>query len=391
MTDLSGLDRLDESAPVRRSALRKPWMWILVVAVAGVGAWYFLFRSPGGGGQEDETPRRSALIGHRTLGDVVTASGTLKPSRLVEVGAQVSGQLQKLHVKVGDTVAGGDLIAQIDATIQRNLVEASRAALAATEAQLAVQRSALGLAEAEAARQKRLKADRATTEVEYERARDALARAQGAMVQLESQIASQKARLTSDEAALGYSSIYAPADGTVLQVMAAEGQTLTATYVTPVILYLADLSTLTVEAKVAEANVGKLEPGMGVHFTTLGSRGRRWHGTLEQILPRADVENSVVTYTALFDVDNADGALRADMTAQVFFELNAPREVLAVPLEMLTDFGERDPETGTPAQVRVQYGDGTVEVREIAIGETSHTYAEVLSGLAEGDRVVAPE
>ena len=365
-------------------------MWILAAAVAAVGGWYFLFGSGGGSG-EDETPRRSATIGHRTLGDVVTASGTLKPSRLVEVGAQVSGQLQKLHVKVGDTVARGDLIAEIDATIQRNLVDASRAGLRATEAQLAVQRSALGLAEAEAARQKRLKADEATTQVEYERAQDALARAQGAMVQLESQIASQRARLTSDEAALGYSSIYAPADGTVLQVLAAEGQTLTATYVTPVILHLADLSTLTVEAKVAEANVGKLEPGMGVHFTTLGSRGRRWHGTLAQILPRANVENSVVTYTALFDVDNADGALRADMTAQVFFELNAPREVLAVPLEMLTDFGERDPETGTPAQVRVQFADGTVEVRVVAIGETSHTYAEVLSGLAEGDRVVAPD
>lgn len=390
MTDLSGLDRLDEPAPAPRSALRGHWVWILAVAVAGVGAWYFLFGT-GSGTQDDETPRRSATIGLRTLGDVVTASGTLKPSRLVEVGAQVSGQLQQLHVKVGDTVAKGDLIAEIDATIQRNLVDASRAGLQATEAQLAVQRSALNLAEAEAARQKRLKADEATTQVEYERARDALARAQGAMVQLESQIASQRARLTSDEAALGYSSIYAPADGTVLQVLAAEGQTLTATYVTPVILHLADLSTLTVEARVAEANVGKLEPGMSVHFTTLGSRGRRWRGTLAQILPRANVENSVVTYTALFDVDNADGALRADMTAQVFFELNAPREVLAVPLEMLTDFGERDPETGTPTQVRVQFGDGTVEVREIAIGETSHTYAEVLSGLAEGDRVVAPD
>ena len=84
MTDLSGLDRLDEPAPAPRSALRKPWVWILAVVVLGIGAWYFLFGA-GGGGQEAETPRRSATIGHRTLGDVVTASGTLKPSRLVEV------------------------------------------------------------------------------------------------------------------------------------------------------------------------------------------------------------------------------------------------------------------------------------------------------------------
>ena len=390
MTDLSGLDRLEEPAGERRSVLGRPWVWVLVVVLLAAGGWYFLFADLGDA-SEDQAPRRSATIGHRSLGDLVTASGTLKPSRLVEVGAQVSGQLQKLHVNVGDMVVKGNLLAEIDATIQRNLVEASRASLRAQEAQLEVQRSALGLAEAEAARQERLRADRATTEVEYERARDALVRARGAMVQLESQIASQRARLTSDEAALGYSSIYAPSDGTVLQVLATEGQTLTATYVTPVILHLADLSTLTVEAKVAEANIGKLEPGMGVHFTTLGGRGRRWHGTLDQILPRAQTDGNVVTYTALFDVDNADGALRADMTVQVFFELTAPRQILAVPLEMLTDFGERDPETGTPAQVRVQYPDGQVEVREIAIGETSHTYAEVLSGLAEGDRVVAPE
>ena len=390
MTDISGLDRLTESPREHRSFLRSPWIWLIVVVLLGAAAWYFLLYQ-GQDAAEEETPRRSATIGYRSLGDLVTASGTLKPSRLVEVGAQVSGLLQKLHVKVGDTVAKGDLIAEIDATIQRNLLDASRASLKAQEAQLAVQRSALALAEAEAARQERLKAEKATTQVEFERAQDALARARGALVQTESQIASQRARLTSDEAALGYSSIYAPADGTVLQVLAAEGQTLTATYMTPVILHLADLSTLTVEAKVAEANIGKLAPGMGVHFTTLGGRGRRWQGTLEQILPRADVANSVVTYTALFDVDNADGALRADMTAQVFFELTAPREVLAVPLEMLTDFGGRDPETGTPAQVRVQFPDGRVEVREIAIGETSHTYAEVLSGLAEGDRVVAPD
>ena len=109
MTDLSGLDRLDESAPPPRSALRRPWLWILAVVLVAAGGWYFLFGA--GGGQEDETPRRSATVGNRTLGDVVTASGTLKPSRLVEVGAQVSGQLQKLHARVGDTVARGDLIA----------------------------------------------------------------------------------------------------------------------------------------------------------------------------------------------------------------------------------------------------------------------------------------
>ena len=301
------------------------------------------------------------------------------------------GTLAKWLVKEGDTVSSGDLIAEIDATIQFNLLEASREALKALEAQLAVQQSALQFAEREAARQQRMKAEEATSDVELERAQDALARAKGAMVQLESRIASQRARLSSDEALLGYSKIYAPADGTVMRVLAEEGQTLTATYVTPVILHLADLSTLTVECNVAQANIGKIMPGMSVHFTTQGGQGRRWQSTLEQILPRAEMVNNMVTYTALFDVDNADGALRADMRVQAFFELTAPREVLAVPLDMVTDFGQYDPETGTLAQARVQYSDGRIELRQIALGETSHTYAEVLSGLVEGDRVVAPE
>ena len=389
MTDYSGLDRLADSSAETRSILRRPWVWLLAATLLAAGGWYLLYG--GDDVAEEQSPLRSATIGYRSLGDRVTATGTLKPSRLVEVGAQVSGQLQELHLKVGDKVSKGDLIAEIDATIQLSLLEVSREALKALEAQFAVQQSALTLAETDAARQERMKAEDATTEVELERAQDALARAQGAMVQLESRIASQRARLTSDEALLGYSRIYAPSDGTVLQVFAQEGQTLTATYVTPVILHLADLSTLTVESKVAQANIGKISPGMGVHFTTQGGQGRRWQSTLGQILPRAEIANGVVTYTALFDVDNTDSALRADMRVQVFFELTSPREVLAVPLDMVTDFGQHDPEKGTLAQARIQYPDGRIELREIALGETSHTYAEVLSGLVEGDRVVAPD
>ena len=381
--------RTKSSGKPPRAAARL-WIWLLGVAILAAAA-YFLFFAGDAAEEEDASPRRSATIGYRSLGDVISASGTLNPSRQVEVGAQVSGQLQKLYVKAGDKVSKGDLLAEIDATIQRNLVAANRASLEAQETQLSVQQSGLELARLEAARQERLMAEDATAEVALDRARDALVRAEGAMVRLQSQIESQRARLTSDEATLGYSQIYAPIDGTVLKVLAAEGQTLTATYVTPVILHIANLSTLTVEAKVPEANVSKLNPGMAVHFSRFGGQGRRWHSSLAQILPRAEVAQGIVSYTALFEVDNSDGALLADMTVQVFFEQSAPREVLAVPLEMLSNFGERDPLTGTPAQVRVQFPDGRIELREITIGETSHTFAEVLSGLVEGDRVVTPE
>lgn len=338
--------------------------------------------------EESEPPQRSATIAHRNLGDFVSASGTLKPSRQVDVGAQVSGQLEKLHVRAGDIVSEGALLAEIDATIQRSLVEASRASLKAQETQLDVQMSALELARLEAARQERLMLEDATHQSALDRARDALVKAEGAMTQLRSNIASQRARLSTAEANLGYSKIFAPIDGTVLAVLAAEGQTLTATYATPLILRIADLSTLTVEARVPEANVRKLNPGMSVRFTTLGGQGRTWRSVLDQILPISEINEGLVTYTALFNVDNSDRALLAGMTVQVFFEQTAQREVLAVPLEMVTDFGERDPMSGTPARVHLRHPDGRVEVRAITIGEVSHTHAEVLSGLSEGDSVV---
>ena len=371
------------SANSGRARRLLPWFALLAVAVAGVCWW--LLRDDDDAAQET----RTATVGYRQLGDLVTASGKLKPRKIVEVGTQVSGQLRHLHVQVGDRVSAGDLLAEVDATIQRNLVKATAASLASQEAALVSMRSTLRLAEAEVARQRRLVAANATTAVALERAEDALVRAESDLAGAQARIESQRANLTSEQAKLAYSKIHAPADGTVIELVAAEGQTLTSTYLTPVILHLADLSTMTVEAKVAEANIGKLAIGMGAYFTTLGGRERRWAGTLRQIMPRAVVESNVATYTALFDVDNSDGFLLADMSAQVFFEVSEPRRILATPLDMVRDFA-RDESGSMTGLVRLLRPDGAAEARRIRIGEMSHTYAEVLGGLVEGDRLLAP-
>jgi macrolide-specific efflux system membrane fusion protein len=207
---------------------------------------------------------------------------------------------------------------------------------------------------------------------------------------------------------------------------------------------IADLTTMTVYAEVSEADVSKLDPGMDVYFTTLGSGDRRWYGNLRQILPTPVIENNVVLYTALFDVDNSDGALLSDMTAQIFFVTESARNVLKVPVgaltfatdsgrpasaargfegagddadraariaerraqmtdEELTAMQERvaaggqqrpavapGSQRGTLATVQVVVGpDDQLETRQIKVGVTSRISAEVLSGLEEGDRVVA--
>jgi macrolide-specific efflux system membrane fusion protein len=294
-------------------------------------------------------------------------------------------------VNVGEMVAAGDLVAEIDATVQRNRVEASRASLAALKAQRSARDAALALAQANADRQSRLLREDATTQADFDTAMNTLASAQSSLVELQSQIAQSEATLASEEAQLGYTKIYAPVAGTVASISIKEGQTLNAAQQTPIILRIADLTTMTVEAEVSEADVTKLTPGMEVYFATLGSGDRRWHGTLRQILPTPiEQESTVVFYTALFDVDNRDNALLPGMTTQAFFVTASARNVLKVPVGALElAAAPRRDGGGRTAYVQVQHENGSVERREVRIGVTSRVAAEVLSGLAEGERVIA--
>ena len=152
---------------------------------------------------------------------------------------------------------------------------------------------------------------------------------------MQSQIAQSNASLASDEATLAFSKIAAPIAGTVISIDKKVGQTLNASQQAPIILRIADLSTMTVQGEVSEADVSKLISNMDVYFTTLGGGSRRWYGKLRQILPKPVVTNNVVLYTALFDVDNSDNALLSDMTAQIFFVTSAATNVVRVPVGAL--------------------------------------------------------
>jgi macrolide-specific efflux system membrane fusion protein len=310
---------------------RRRWLIASIVGILLAGVYWGFGDAP--------VPTSKPLFATAEIGDIenaVTAAGTLQPSKFVDVGAQVSGQLDTLFAEVGDVVSGGDLVAEIDATVQINRVEGSRASLRAQEAQLSAREASLRLAEANADRQTRLMLEDATSQLDFDSAVNALASAQSGLVQLQSNIAQSRASLASDEATLGYSKIYAPIDGTIVTIEKKEGMTLNAAQQAPVIMRVADLTTMTVQAEVSEADVSKLKMGMEVYFTTLGSSDRRWYGKLRQILPTPVIENNVVLYTALFDVDNSDKALLSDMTAQIFFVTASAKNVLKIPVGALT-------------------------------------------------------
>lgn len=302
---------------------------IVVIALAVAGAYWFWPDHTDGEWMTAEVERSA-------IEDVVTASGTLQPRDYVDVGTQVSGQLMKLHVDVGARVEAGDLLAEIDPTVYLSRVEASRAQLRNQRAQLQDRRAQLVLAEHQYARQQNLMREDATTIEALQSAEASLLSVQAQIEALTAQIEQTESTLRGDEASLGYTKIYAPMAGTVVSLSARQGQTLNANQQAPIVLRIADLSVMTVQTQVSEADVSKLKLGMAVYFTTLGNRVERFYGQLRQVLPTPEVLNNVVLYNALFDVPNPGQTLMTQMTAQVFFVLAAAEDAVIVPITAVT-------------------------------------------------------
>lgn len=306
---------------------------VLIVLIAGASywGWHKVY------GKKD--PREIYLVETVEKGDiqdVVTATGTVQPLEFVDVGAQVSGQLKKLHIEVGSVVREGDLLAEIDPTVFLATVDARRAGLRNQLATMKDRQSQLVLAQLQYERQKNLMGADATTGEALQTAEATLRSAKAQIDALQAQIEQTQSTLRADEANLNYAKIYAPMSGTVVSLTARQGQTLNANQSAPTILRIADLSTMTVQAQVSEAEVGKLTQGMEVYFTTLGSQGRRWYGALRKVEPTPTVTNNVVLYNALFDVPNRNQALLPSMTTQVFFIAATAKDALLVPTAAVT-------------------------------------------------------
>ena len=304
-----------------------------MLALAGAGYWGWTRFVNG------KNPRdlyQIATVQKGDLEDLVTATGTVQPRDYVDVGAQVSGQLKKLHVEVGSMVMEGDLLAEIDPTVLKATVDARRAGLRNQEATLLERQSLLELATVQAQRQRNLMAADATTKESLQQAETTLRAAKAQVAAVQAQIEQTQSTLRADEANLNYARIYAPMSGTVVSVTARQGQTLNANQSAPTILRVADLSTMTVQTQVSEAEVSKLRQGMDVYFTTLGGQGRRWYGALRKVEPTPTVTNNVVLYNALFDVSNTHNALMPNMTTQVFFIAASAQDALLVPTAAVT-------------------------------------------------------
>lgn len=362
--------------------------------VGALVAWPFL------------TPGREAYdtvpVTRGNIESSVTALGTLQPRQYVDVGAQASGQIRKIHVDVGAEVTQGQPLVEIDPSTQTAKLDASRFAIENLKAQLQEQRALHDLAQQKYQRQQRLAQGGATREEDIQSARAEVRTTQARIDMFQARIRQARASLRSDEAELGYTRIFAPMSGTVVAIDAREGQTLNAQQQTPLILRIANLSPMTVWAEVSEADIGHVKPGMQVYFTTLSGGNRRWASTVRQILPvppkplneasqgggsPASSGKSgsarVVLYTVLLDVDNTDQALMPEMTTQVFFVANQARDVLLAPVVALQGSTDSDRQTA-----RVVAKNGDIETRQIRTGISDRLRVEILEGLNEGDHLL---
>ncbi len=355
---------------------RKKWILSLLVLMVAIGAgWFFL------GNPQSET-FQTVDVTRGDLNKQVLATGKLDAVRKVDVGAQVSGQLQTLYVKEGDVVKKGDLLAVIDPQKAQNEVTESQETIHELESNLALAKAELRLAEITYQRHLSLSKVQAVSQQDLDKARTDVEVKKAQVATYQSQIKRNQASLDTAKTNLKYTQITAPMDGIVTFIKTLQGQTVIAAQEAPTILTLADMDTMLVKAEVSEADVIYLEPGQNVSFTVLGAPDKKFAGKLKDILPTPEKINDAIFYYARFEVPNPQHLLKLQMTAQVTIDLESRNNILLLPLLALGN--EVSPQTYEVEILK----DGVPQKTTIEIGGRNDVSVEVLKGLSEGDKVI---
>ena len=372
--------------------MKKVTKWgigLLAVAALAAGMWWWL--KP-----KNEINYLTEPVVRTSIAQTVSATGEISAAQLVDVGAQASGQIKKLHVTLGQQVKKGDLIAEIDSTSQLNNLNTNKAKLDTYQAQLVSAESALRSADKKYKREQALWQEDATSREALEDAQDAFAAAKASVAELKSSIRQTQIAINTAEADLGYTRITAPMDGTVVAIPVEEGQTVNANQTTPTIVQVADLSTMLNKMQIAEGDVNKVKAGMKLTFTTLSQPDNVREATLESIDPglttmsqgsyttSTDTTDSAIYYYARSLVPNEDNVLHIGMTTENTITINQAEKVLAVPKLAVKQRGGKQ-------YVRVLGENNQPQEKEIITGLSDNMSTEVKSGLGEGESVIISE
>ncbi len=336
---------------------------------------------------------------------------------IVKIGAQATGTIDRMLVKVGDRVDKGQLVARIDSRELRSQAAQAQARLASARAELerirqifplriAEAESQLALAQAQAdysqsnyRRLATLVAEKIISQDEVEKAhqqalvdarRVSANRAIRVREQREFAEERRKAALAVEEAEaalqalavrISYTEIHSPLRGLVSQVTAQEGETIVAGLQVANLITVLDPLRLEMWIYVDETDVGQVEPGQKVEFRVDAYPGRTFHGSVATIYPEPEIRDNIVYYRALVEIDKSEAEqLRPEMTTQVQIVVERREDVLRIPNTALKWVEGRQ-------VVFVQGGGGEVRQVSPSLGLSGLTYSEVTEGLAEGDEV----
>ncbi|SDS90980.1 membrane fusion protein, macrolide-specific efflux system [Pseudomonas sp. Z003-0.4C(8344-21)] len=371
---------------MEKSKLRKVALGVALAAVAGL--LLYAVQAPA------QAPQYlTATVERGDIENAVLATGLLEGIKQVDVGAQVSGQLKSLKVKVGDKVKKGQWLAEIDPLVLQNTLRQAQVDEENLQAQKRATQAQLRQTKALFERYRNLQKDASISRQDFETAQSNYEVQQANLLSLDAQIKSAHIQIDTAKVNLAYTRIIAPIDGDVVGIVTQEGQTVIANQLAPILLKLADLDTMTVKAQVSEADVIHIAPGQEVYFTILGE-DKRYYGKLRGTEPAPQnfletppagtpKQNTAVFYNALFEVPNPDHRLRISMTAQVRVVLDTAKSVLMVPVAAL---GARNGDGSYP--VRVLDAKGQAQPRTVQVGINNNVKVQINEGLTEGDRVV---
>lgn len=316
----------------------RPWyrrtsVWVGVALVALLAIAFFAWQR----WQAAQSAPRYVTepLARGNLSITVTANGTLQPTRLVNIGSELSGTVARVLVDVNDRVEKGQVLVELDTTKLRDQIARSRAAVAAGEARVAQAAATVAEARAHLARLEevqRLSGGKVPSQAELDTARAALQRAIADENSARANVADARAALRQDETSLSKASIRSSIDGVVLTRAVEPGQAVAASLQAVTLFTVAeDLTKMRLQVNVDEADVGSIKPGQNATFTVAAYPNRQYPARITRVAYGSTTTDNVVTYVTYLDVDNSDLTLRPGMTATATIAAHERRDVLMVP------------------------------------------------------------
>ena len=376
--------------------MKKRFFILLGLAVAAGAAYYFFSSN-----NKQETTYLTESVTRGNVEKTVVASGSVESVNEVDVGAQVSGKITKLYVKLGQEIKKGEMIADIDSTTQINTLNTKKAALVSYQAQLKAKKTAYDVALSSYNRLSKLYTQKATSLDSVNTAKSTLDNAKAEMEAIEANIKQAEIEVNTAETNVGYTKITAPMDGTIVSVPVSEGQTVNANQTTPTIVTIADLSKMKIKPEISEGDITKVKAGQEVSFTILSDSQTVYHSVIDSVDPAntttsdssstsssisssSSSTTSAIYYYANVLIDNPDRTLRIGMTTENNIKIANAKDVLLVSNMAIQ---KRDGKS----VVNVLNDKNQPEPREVEIGVQNDFKTEIKSGLNEGEKVIVSQ